>query len=125
MIPTPSQIKLIALAAVAVGLFVGGWQVRSWYDGAQQAARLEELEKARIALRDEVGAVAVKTEEAIKGIRVENRTIYAKTQREVVEKPVYRDCVLPDDGVRLANEARRGAAAGKPDRKLRRSAPAE
>lgn len=36
------------------------------------------------------------------------------TTREVireVEKPVYRDCTLPPDGVRLLNEARRGPTA--------------
>ena len=41
-------------------------------------------------------------------------TAQAKTTERViheVEKPVYRDCVLPDDGRRLLNDAINGASA--------------
>lgn len=47
----------------------------------------------------------------IAGIEVRNVTIRQELQREVVEKPVYRDCVNTPDGLSLINSAIRGVAA--------------
>lgn len=43
----------------------------------------------------------------ISEIKVQNKTIYQKATKEVTYEKVYSDCVLPDSGVRNANEALR------------------
>lgn len=105
-----AKIKALAAIAVIAGAALAGWTLRDWQasaeDGAQAAAELKAKEQMELL----ANAVSAKTESAIQNIRVENRTIYQRTQREITEKPIYHDCVLPADGVRLVNAARAGAA---------------
>ena len=112
------QTKLIAGAVLALSLFGAGWQVRTWYDGAQDAAQLEAEARATELLAKLAAEVSSKTELAIQNIRVENRTIHTQAQKEVIRETVYSACVLPDTGRLLVNQARAGAAAGKPDNRL-------
>lgn len=107
--------KLAAILLSAALLFGGGWQVRTWYDGAQDSARLEAEAEGRKLLATLAKEVATQTEAAIRGITITNRTIYNEVQKEIFRDTVYRDCVLPDAGRLLVNQARSGAAAGKPD----------
>ena len=114
----PFDTKQIAIAAAVVALFVSGWMTRGWYEGSKDADRLEAEAQTRGLMVELANKVSETTETAIQGIRIENRTIYNEVQREIQREPVYRDCVLPDAGVRAANQARRGAAAGQPDGKV-------
>jgi uncharacterized protein (DUF885 family) len=87
--------------------FGAGWQVATWRFSSVQA-RNEAAEAARQAEnRRLVAEIAKVTQQAISQIRIENRTIYQRTRREVIRDPVYIDCVVPVDGSRLLNEARR------------------
>ena len=116
MVPfTPKQ---ITIAVAVAGLFLSGWFVRGWYEGSKDADRLEAEAQTRGLMVELANKVSESTETAIQGIRVENRIIYNEVQKEILREPVYRDCVLPDAGVRAANQARRGAAAGQPDGKV-------
>lgn len=108
----------IAIGFVAL-VFAGGWQSRSWYEDSKDLASAQAIDKSREVMRELAGEVSKNTEQAIKGIRVENRNIYNEVQREVRENTVYRDCVVPDGGLQLINKARDRAAAGKPDGALR------
>ena len=114
----PFDTKQIAIAAAVVALFVSGWMTRGWYEGSKDADRLEAEAQTRGLMVELANKVSETTETAIQGIRIENRTIYNEVQKEIVSSPIYRDCVLPDAGVRAANQARRGAAAGQPDGKV-------
>ena len=109
----PVQAKIAAAGLVAVLLFGAGWQVRSWYDEAEEAAVLKAEAKTRDMMAALAAQVSIKTESAIQGIRIENRTIYNKTQKEILRDTVYRDCVVPAGGVQLINQARGAAGAGK------------
>lgn len=114
----PFDTKQIAIAIAVVGLILSGWLARGWYEGAKDADRLEAEAQTRGLMVELANKVSETTETAIQGIRIENRTIYNEVQKEILREPVYRDCVLPDAGVRAANQARRGAAAGQPDGKV-------
>lgn len=104
---------------VALGLGLGGgWQVRDWYQADKDLAVIAAEQKTRAALEDFSINVAAATENAIQGIRIENRQIYTTAQKEIVEKPVYRDCLLTPNGVRDLNAARTAAAAGQPVERL-------
>lgn len=114
----PFGAKDIAVLIAAALLAIGGWTARGWYEDSQDLAQVQAMEKSREVMRELAGEIATKTEQAIGGIRIENRHIYNEVQREVRENTVYRDCALTVDGLRHVNQARRGAAAGKPDAAL-------
>lgn len=109
------QVKAIAAALAMALIFGSGWQVRTWFDGAQQTARLEAEAANRKLMGELANKVSAITETAIQGIRIENRTIYNATQKEILRDTVYRDCVVPAAGILLVNKARGGSAGGKPD----------
>lgn len=111
--------RAIGIAILAAVLFGAGWQVRTWYDDSRELARNQAIEESRELMRALAGDIATKTEQAIGGIRVENRTIYNEASKEIVRDVIYRDCILPDAGRLLVNQARSGAAAGKLDTTLR------
>jgi hypothetical protein len=67
-------------------------------------------------------AVQAMTEAAAKAIariEVKNVTIRQRLETEIREKPVYRDCRMDADGLRLVNEAITGTAPAG-DRELPR-----
>lgn len=111
----PPQVKLAIGAASILSAAWGGWYLRDLQAEAVAASELR-AEKHRERLADDV---AKRTESALGTIRIENRTINNEVQREIRTRTVYRDCVLPADGVRLANEAR--SRAGQPDRAVPRA----
>jgi hypothetical protein len=90
-----------ALAALSVAAW-SGWYLRDLQAEAANAAELRIAAEGRKLAED----VALRTERAIGAIRIENQIINNEVQREIRTRTVYRDCVLPADGVRLANEAR-------------------
>ena len=104
------KIKALAAIAVIAGAALAGWTMRDWQARAEEGAQASAELKAKEQMEQLANAVSAKTESAIQNIRVENRTIYQRAQREITEKPIYRDCVLPADGVRLINAARAGSA---------------
>lgn len=106
-----AALAVIAVVFGAASFSVIGWQVRDWQAESAELTRLEAERKTAgllIELADEIGS---RTETAIGGIRVENKTIYQKVAHEVEKEVVYRDCRLTDNGLRDANEARRAANA--------------
>lgn len=97
-------------AAVIIGVagvcFSAGWKVSEWRSESILAEQYRLEEERRAEGRRLVQQVARQTQDAISQIRIENRTIYQKTRREVIRDPVYIDCFVPADGSRLLNEAR-------------------
>lgn len=89
------------LVAGLLGGFTGAWQVQNWRHGAEQNVQARE-ERAREETRKAAQEGAA---EAIAALKPVNTTIVQKVQREIQTNTVYRDCRLPADGMRLANEA--------------------
>lgn len=113
MLTLTSRAKAVLLAATVAGSGFAGWWVRDLQAEAADGARATAEAEAERRLNQLANQVATRTETALAGIRIENRTIFNETQREIQTNTVYRDCVLPADGVRLANQARAGTT-GKP-----------
>lgn len=119
---------LVALVLAAGG---GAWLGYDYRDGKCKAAELErktmteEIRTANLALAD---GVATRTEAAIAGIRIENRTINNEVRHEreihtrVLENP---DCAVPLSTVGVLNRARvdGGPAAGQPGGEVPGAAP--
>jgi hypothetical protein len=96
-------------AILIAGLLAGGtsaWQVQSWRHGAEQNAQAM-ADRAREETRQAAQQGAA---EAIAALKPVNTTIVQKVQREIQTNTVYRDCRLPADGLRLANESITGRA---------------
>ena len=92
-----------ALLALALG-FGTAWKTQEWRHGAKEAERLEQVaESKRINERAADGAATGHEKDKAKA-KVQYRTIYQEVER-VVQKPIYRNVCLDDDGVRLISNA--------------------
>jgi hypothetical protein len=97
------MIKVVAIAVAVVVLAVGGFAAGSNYkQGQWDAAKVAEAEGQTKALEAAAKEIAK--------IEVTQQTIVQKVRRETIEKPVYRDCVVPAAGIGLLNEAIDGKA---------------
>lgn len=93
-----------ALIAGAGLAFAGAWTVQDWRYGAKEADRLQLVaEQARKNERTaDQGAAGHEADRA--RIRTQFITITKEAER-VVEKPVYRNVCLDDDGLRILARA--------------------
>ena len=109
---------LMALALTAVIFGAGTWTGWKWNSISFQSYKTQVAEeklvqqKALLRAIEEANARTAAAEsayqEAIVRLRTRVRTITKEVVREV-EKPVYRECVIPDTGRVLLNDAVREA----------------
>jgi hypothetical protein len=105
----------VATAIIASALSFGGaWKVQNWRHDAMEKARIEaEAELQRLKAR-RVDVASVAHEE----FKTKERVVYeviTQTVDKIVERPVYRNVCLDDDGLRALNAAVTGAnASGEP-----------
>ena len=91
-----------ALGAVLLwGASLGatGW----WFYGAGRDAEVASQDRAEKAVQAASEKMTAAAAQAISQIKVQHRTVQQEIQREVVEKPVFRDCRSGPDAVRLLN----------------------
>ena len=101
------------LAACLAAGFGAGWQVQAWRYTAAQVDQVAEQAQAVQQAASQADAAASGHEAAKERIRVEFQTVYRDVER-VVEKPVYRDVCLDDDGMRVLSAAIAGPTASEP-----------
>ena len=89
--PDPRPVIIAALCGL---LFAAGWSVRGWQEDA-----------ALLAIEQATKATAAATAQAIAAIKVENRTIVQRVQREIVDRPVYRECLHTPETAAQINQA--------------------
>lgn len=97
-----------ASVALAGGLAIagGGLYLEGKKSGRnEQIAKQATIDQVAEAFEQKTAAVVAK---AISGIKVQNRTVYQEVQREVLERPVYRDCVHSPDQLQRINAALTG-----------------
>lgn len=87
------NIKLAIACALAASLFAGGWLARTWYDDSVEF----QIERVK-------NEVSVITAGAIAAVKVENKTIYAKTIERIKTEQVYAECKADHDTMLLTNE---------------------
>lgn len=98
---------MLAAGALAVAATVG-----AFFYGQRIGAQGEIAKQAGIdaAVRDTREAAQQGAAAAIAALKPRNVTIRQELEREIQTNTVYRDCVVPAGGVRLANEALTGRA---------------
>lgn len=101
------------LLALAAG-FTGGWQVRAWKSGADDADRVK-LEIAKGQARSyQVDAQSTRYEAGRASTQVRERIVIKEVER-VVQDPLLSRVCLSDDGLRiLAADAAAGRPGGEP-----------
>jgi hypothetical protein len=106
---------LIAVLIACAGLAFAGWKLRSWYEGAKDAADLRASIAERYEREKSANEHSARLEVTLAGITKEDLTL-RRSLFDETRKDAYR-CPVPVDGVRLFNAARTGrGSAGKPDR---------
>ena len=96
------QIYLIIAAISAVLSFGAGWTVQGWRFGEKEATRLEQEREAKIMREKAISSVAVALEKAKEKERVVYLTI-TETVERIVDRPVYSNICLDEDGVMAIN----------------------
>lgn len=103
----------LLVGALSVTIITGGAYVKGRSDGSAiaRADQAEVLELAR-KVRDDAQRGAA---EAIARIEIRHTTIRQQLEREIHEKPVYRDCRHTPFGLQRINAALSGNEAGAAD----------
>jgi len=83
-----------------------------WIGGCVQGQdqKQGEWDAAKVAEADGQAKALEAAAKEIAKIEVTQQTIVQKVRRETIEKPVYRDCLVPSSGVGLLNQAIDGQA---------------
>lgn len=122
--------QFVALA-FALGLAIGGggaWHYTAKYFRAEAKAATADALAQAIKLRADADAAMQSVVDWYEGRRKAGRVRHGIIRQEVeriVERPVYRDCVVDPDGVRLFNDAAADRLRlGDPDGEPRAMSPA-
>lgn len=102
MIPGLYTYVATALVALALG-FGSGWKTQGWRWDASEKQRIEQEAKERQKQLDR----ANKSSGAFEAKRTANEVKYRTvtiTLKEIVDRPVYRNICLDDDGLRIFND---------------------
>jgi hypothetical protein len=73
------------------------WFIHGWYD-----------DSLKLAIESVRSSAALSAAEEIAKIRIENKTITAKTIERIKTETVYRDCVADETMMQLTNKALTG-----------------
>lgn len=92
---------LLALLALVGGGGYAGWTARDWKAAADERA---EKRTQDLILKTKADA-ASGTAEAIAKLEPKLVTLKERVTREVIEKPIYRECLHSIDGLRDINAA--------------------
>lgn len=114
------SIKALVVAVGVAVAFGAGWMANGWRLNAKYDAERLAAEKAAKAAYDAKAKQYNEASAALEAARNEREIVYrtiTKTVEKVVERPVYRNVCIDDDGLREINNALAGRASdpAKPD----------
>lgn len=102
---------VIAGAVLSVSSFLAGDKWRSGIVAARDLKATQEVARVQILRADRADQAAERHERAKADVQVVYETITKEVQH-VVEKPVYRNVCLDDDGLRIIGDALAATGAG-------------
>ena len=100
---------VIVAGVVFLSGLTAGVKVMSWKHGAAEKARIVAENEAYEKSSARVNEVSAKLEAAVANIE-KKRIVVEREIRHEIEKPVYRDCIVPASGVLIYNRAGESAA---------------
>ena len=98
-----------------VNCISGGWFSNGWYQDSIRLAEKVAMEKATKVFTDRESEIAVIVTNKLKGLKANERIIERHT-KDVVERPVYRNICIDDDGLRILNGYASGDSGGVADK---------
>lgn len=101
----------LAAAVIAISSFLAGDKWRSGIVAQRDLKATQDNARVQILRADRADQAAERHEVAKAKIEVRYETITKEVQH-VVEKPVYRNICLDDDGLRVIRDALAAASAG-------------
>lgn len=112
-IPSLDGALLAAKLALLAGAVLLGWVARGWKSDSDELIAQKAAAKTVEVFRGHETAIAATLEDRLSKLRA-NRTIVEKERETIVDRPVYRNVCLDDDGLRLIEAARTGSHPGEP-----------
>lgn len=101
--------KLYLQLALAAGIFFAGWKANQYRNDSMELAAMIGAQKVADAERERESRVSKVLEDKL-AVLDERQWVVFRDRTKVVEKPVYRNQCLDDDGVQLINAAKGGTA---------------
>jgi len=96
-----SPYLIIACLLAVIGAGAGGFKLGVDHEQASQAREDQHIAQA-------VDAANAASAQAIASLKIVHKNISNEVRREVETNTIYRDCVVPANGVQLANQALAG-----------------
>jgi hypothetical protein len=103
----PVQAKIIAVVVVIIGSFVAGWQVKGAFVAKRDLAIAEAKAEFIKAYQEGEAHTANLVESRLQELKA-NEKIIERERVKIVDRPVYSNECLDDDGLQLIERARTG-----------------
>lgn len=103
-------IKPYLISGAFVFFFYLGWTLCSWYEDSKDLAAQNERDEIMTKIRANELVIASHVEKRLQELKANERIIENHT-KEIVNRPVYRNVCMDDDGVRLINSYALGNTA--------------
>ena len=97
------QLTIIAVAVSALLAFGSAWKIQDWRFDSKEKERLEQVQEAKQMREKQISAASVGYEKKKGVTRVKYVTITQEVEK-IVDRPVYKNICLDDDGIKLINE---------------------
>lgn len=103
--PYAQTIKAVFVLVFLAFVFYGGWKLKDYQVASKENKELKEAIKQKDELQAKYDKLSERVLLAVGQNDAIQEKIVERTYREI-EKPVYKDCILPASGVALENEQR-------------------
>lgn len=98
------------IPGVAIASLALGWTLCSWFEDSKDLAAQNERDEIMTKIRANELVIASHVEERLQELKANERIIENHT-KEVIERPVYRNVCLDDDGLRIIDSYALGNTA--------------
>lgn len=99
-----NMIKVVAIVIAFVIAFVGGYKYNQAEELQKQAELKESYDKMMAEERDRRDQISKEYEAKLAAAKGKTRVV-TRTITKEVEKPIYKECKLPDTGVKALQDA--------------------
>lgn len=109
----PEWASKSAFVALMAGCVASGWVARGWHQDSLELV----AERSAIAATAAQAAVQAEHAQRFESFLRENAKHVTRIEKEsikLVDRPVYRNICIDDDGLRIINAAKNGTDPGKP-----------
>lgn len=108
-----AQLRIYLYIAAIVALILVGWFVRGWYEHLKDMLSHAAQQVAEDDFKAHESKIAQLVEKRLAELKANERVIEHETTR-IIERPVYRNDCVDDDGLQLLRRMAHGADPGKP-----------